>query len=259
MVRLIASLFSNAALAVMFGFGGLVALIRVYGGDLPSHDELRDYRPKMLSRVYSGEGQVIAEYARERRVFVPIDEVPDMVKQAFISAEDKNFYSHPGVDMSGIMKAIVRYGRARAQGRRARLSGASTITQQVMKNFLVGDERSMERKIKEGILAVRVEQTFTKDQILELYLNDIFLGARSYGIVAAAENYFGKTLEELEPQEAAYLAALPKAPSNLHPIKNHDRAFERRNYVLREMAENGALRKEISEQLQQEPLKTQLG
>ena len=239
-------------------FGTMIALIRAYGGDLPSHDELREYRPKMLTRVYSGEGDVIAEFAKQRRVFVPIDEVPDVVKQAFISAEDKNFYSHPGVDAAGILKAIVRFAQARATGRSARLSGASTITQQVMKNFLVGDERSIERKIKEGILAVRVERTFTKDQILELYLNDIFLGARSYGIVAAAENYFGKTLEDLEPHEAAYLAALPKAPSTYHPIKNRQRAVARRNYVLREMAENGAIRREIVDDLRALPLGTVL-
>ena len=258
MIRLIASLFSNLALMGIFAFGGMVALIRGYASDLPSHDELRNYQPAMLSRVYSGEGDVIAEFARERRVFVPIDEVPDLVKQAFISAEDKNFYSHPGVDAGGIAKAIARFVQAKASGRGGRLTGASTITQQVMKNFLLSSERAVERKIKEAILAVRVESAMTKDQILELYLNDIFLGARSYGIVAAAENYFGKTLEELLPEEAAYLAALPKAPSTYHPIKNYDRAVVRRNYVLKEMGENGVIPVALARAAQETPLVTVL-
>ena len=140
MLRFFATIFSNMSLAAIMVFGTMIALIRGYGNDLPSHAELREYRPKMLTRVYSGEGDVIAEFAKQRRVFVPIDEVPDLVKQAFISAEDKNFYSHPGVDAGGILKAVARFAQARASGRAARLSGASTITQQVMKNFLVGDE-----------------------------------------------------------------------------------------------------------------------
>ena len=259
MIRLIASLFSNLALMGLVGFGVLIALIRTYADDLPSHQELDNYQPDMLTRVYSGEGDVIAEFARERRVFVPIDEVPDLVKDAFISAEDKNFYSHPGIDAAGIAKAIARFAQARAQGRPARLSGASTITQQVMKNFLLTSERELERKIKEAILAFRVEGAMTKDEILELYLNDIFLGARSHGIVAAAENYFGKTLEDLTPEEAAYLAALPKAPSDYHPIRQYDRAITRRNYVLREMAENGALDPPSYQQARAEPLETILG
>ncbi|MEM9062915.1 MAG: penicillin-binding protein 1A [Pseudomonadota bacterium] len=259
MIRFIATLFSNIALLGIFAFGGLIGIVRVYGSDLPSHDELRNYQPAMLSRVYSGEGEVIAEFARERRVFVPVDEIPELVKEAFISAEDKNFYSHPGVDAGGIAKAIVRFAQARATGGAARLTGASTITQQVMKNFLLSSERALERKIKEAILAVRVETAMTKDQILELYLNDIFLGARSYGIVAAAENYFDKTLEELRVEEAAYLAALPKAPSTYHPIKNHDRAKWRRNYVLREMGENGAISIADARAAQTKPLETVLG
>ncbi|MEM7422601.1 MAG: PBP1A family penicillin-binding protein [Pseudomonadota bacterium] len=256
MSRLLASLFSNLSLMMIFGFIGLAGVMRIYASDLPSHDELRNYQPKMLSRVYSGEGKIVAEFARERRVFVPIDEVPDLVKQAFISAEDKNFYSHPGVDATGIMKAVFRFAEARAKGRSARLTGASTITQQVMKNFLVGDERSVERKIKEGILAVRVESAMSKDKILELYLNDIALGQRAHGIVAAAENYFDKTLEELEPEEAAYLAALPKGPANYHPIKFEARATARRNYVLREMAENGVISRDAYAMYRERPLET---
>ena len=258
MIRLLATIFSNVALLGIFAFGGMIAIVRAFGSDLPSYDELRNYQPAMLSRVYSGEGEVIAEFARERRVFVPVNEVPELVKQAFISAEDKNFYSHPGIDAGGIAKAIARFAQARATGRPAQLTGASTITQQVMKNFLLSSERALERKAKEAILAVRVETAMTKDQILELYLNDIFLGARSYGIVAAAENYFGKTLEELQPEEAAYLAALPKAPSTYHPIKNRARATARRNYVLREMGENGAISTTEARAAQDRPLNTVL-
>ena len=241
MIRFVGSLFSLLCTGAMFAVVGLAGLVYIYGRALPGQDDLANYHPKLLTRVYSGEGQVIAEFYREKRVFVPIDEVPLLVKNAFISAEDKNFYTHPGVDAVGIGKAITRFAMARAAGRPARLSGASTITQQVMKNFLVGSDRSFERKIKEAILAVRISSALSKDLILELYLNDIFLGQNTYGVVASAQRYFGKTLEELTPEDAAYLAALPKAPSDLHPVRQYDRAVIRRNYVLEEMAQNGHL------------------
>jgi penicillin-binding protein 1A len=259
MIRLIGTFFAFITNGVIFAVAGVAALVYLYGNDLPRHDELLDYHPKMLSRVYSGEGEVLAEFYRERRVFVPIDEVPPLVKNAFISAEDKNFYTHPGVDAVGIAKAITRFTMARATGRQARLSGASTITQQVMKNFLVGSARSFERKIKEAILAVRISGALSKDQVLELYLNDIFLGQNTYGIVAAAQRYFGKTLEELTPAEAAYLAALPKAPSDLHPVREYDRAVGRRNYVLEEMAQNRHLDRAIAEAAKELPLETIIG
>ncbi|MEM1343439.1 MAG: PBP1A family penicillin-binding protein [Pseudomonadota bacterium] len=259
MTRLFASLFSNACIAGLFAMVAAAALVRMYGAGLPSHEELTDYRPAMLSRVYSGEGKVIAEYARQRRVFAPVEEIPDLVKNAFISAEDKNFYTHTGVDPLGVAKAIARFVQGRAQGRSVRLTGASTITQQVMKNFLVGNARSIERKIKEAVLAVRLDGALSKDQILELYLNEIFLGARSYGVATAARNYFGKPLEDLLPHEAAYLAALPKAPSELHPIRDHDRALARRNYVLREMHQNGHLSDAAVRAARAEPLVTILG
>ena len=175
------------------------------------------------------------EFAKERRIFTPIDEIPDLVKFAFVSAEDKNFYSHKGYDPLGIIKA----GIDALKGERLR--GASTITQQVMKNFALSGGRSAERKIKELILASRLEETLSKDKILELYLNEIELGQNSFGVTAAAQTYFNKTLEELLPQEAAYLAALPKAPSNYHPVRQKERAISRRNFVLKEMAENGYL------------------
>ncbi|MEO1600579.1 MAG: PBP1A family penicillin-binding protein [Pseudomonadota bacterium] len=256
MTRLLAGLFANGAIAGLFGLIALVAVGRMYGADLPEHDELVNYQPPMLSRAYSGEGRVIAEFARERRVFAPIDEVPPLVINAFISAEDKNYWEHPGVDATGIVKAVIRYGMAKAQGRPVRLAGASTITQQVMKNFLLDRDRELERKIKEMILALRLDGALSKEHILELYLNDIFLGARAYGVAAAARNYFGKPLEDLTPPEAAYLAALPKAPSELHPIRNKERAVERRNYVLEEMAQNGHLPRDEAEAAKDEPLVT---
>ena len=178
---------------------------------------------------------MIDEFAKERRLFTPAEEIPDLVKYAFISAEDKNFYTHKGYDARGIAAAAVEAVRSRGQSVR----GASTITQQVMKNFLLGGERRIERKIKEIILATRVEQTLSKEQILELYMNEIFLGQNSYGVTAAAQTYFNKTLGELSPHEAATLASMPKAPGKFHPVRNKERVLARRNFVLKEMSENG--------------------
>lgn len=256
MTRLFGTLFSAVAAALLFGVIAVAALVHYYAQDLPGHQELVEYKPKLLTRVYSGEGKVMAEFYHEKRVFVPIEEVPELVIAAFISAEDKNFYNHPGVDAVGIAKAFTRYAQGKVTGQSVRLAGASTITQQVMKNFLLDNERSFERKIKEAILAVRLEDALSKDDILELYLNEIYLGARSYGIVAAANNYFGKPLEELTAAEAAYLAALPKEPSNLHPIRDRDRALERRDYVLREMQDNGYLPRAEAETAIESPLDT---
>jgi penicillin-binding protein 1A len=259
MIRFIGSLFSLLSNGAIFAVGGLAALTYLYGRELPAHDELVSYHPQMLSRVYSGEGEVLTEFYHEKRVFVPVDEIPPLLKNAFISAEDKNFYTHPGIDAVGIAKAITRFAMARAAGQPARLSGASTITQQVMKNFLIGNDRSFERKIKEAILAVRISGALSKDLILELYLNDIFLGQNTYGVVAAAQRYFGKTLEELTPEDAAYLAALPKAPSSLHPVREHDKAVARRNYVLEEMAQNGHLDRAAADAAKQRSLETIVG
>jgi penicillin-binding protein 1A len=259
MLRFIGTLFSFAANGFIIGIGGLAGLVYVYDRDLPGMGELADYQPPMVSRVYDGTGTVIAEFYREKRIFIPVEEVPELVRHAFISAEDKNFYTHPGVDALGIAKAVTRYVADRVTGQPSRLSGASTITQQVMKNFLVGNERSIERKIKEAILAVRISAALSKDKILELYLNDIFLGQNTYGVAAAAQTYFGKPLEELAPEEAAYLAALPKAPSNLHPVRDHEAAVARRNYVLEEMAQNGYLSRAEAEAAKDRPLETIIG
>ncbi len=211
------------------------AVFWMYGRDLPSHESLAQYKPPTISRIYSGEGQLIDEFAQERRLFTPSEEIPDLVKQAFISAEDKNFYTHQGYDPRGIIAAGVEAVRTKGETVR----GASTITQQVMKNFLLSGDRRAERKIKEIILATRLEDTLDKEQILELYMNEIFLGQNSYGVTAAAQTYFNKTLQELTPHEAAMLAAMPKAPSDYHPVRQKERLLNRRNYVLREMQQNG--------------------
>nr|WP_242679018.1 PBP1A family penicillin-binding protein [Rhodobacter calidifons] len=207
----------------------------MYSRDLPSHENLAQYTPATISRIYSGEGRIIDEFAQERRLFVASEDIPDLVKQAFISAEDKNFYRHHGYDTRGMIAALIEAVKSRGESMR----GASTITQQVMKNFLLDGSRSVERKIKEIILATRLEQTLSKDKILELYLNEIFLGQNSYGVAAAAQTYFNKPLTELAPHEAAMLAAMPQAPGKYHPVTARERVTERRNYVLREMWQNG--------------------
>ncbi|MCV6585011.1 MAG: PBP1A family penicillin-binding protein [Marinibacterium sp.] len=228
-------IFSFVTLGVFMVALTIGGIFWMYGRDLPSHESLAQYKPPTISRIYSGEGRLIDEFAQERRLFTPAEDVPDMVKQAFISAEDKNFYVHKGYDPRGIAAAAVDAVRSGGQD----LRGASTITQQVMKNFLLSGDRRAERKIKEIILATRLEQTLDKEQILELYLNEIFLGQNSYGVTAAAQTYFNKTLAELAPHEAAFLASLPKAPSDYHPVRRKDRLLARRNFVLKEMYENG--------------------
>ncbi len=219
---------------VMAGFT-LGGIFFIYGRDLPSYEVLATYTPKTISRIYSGEGQIIDEFAVERRLFTPAEEIPDLVKQAFISAEDKNFYDHAGYDARGMAAAFVDAVKSRGED----IRGASTITQQVMKNFLLDGSRSAERKIKEIILATRIEGAMPKEKILELYLNEIFLGQNSFGVTAAALTYFNKSLSELTAGEAAYLASLPKSPSNRHPVRDQETAIFWRNNTLREMFENG--------------------
>ena len=243
------TLFTLGAVGAAVGLG---AIFYIYGRDLPSHEVLAQYTPQTISRIYSGEGQIIDEFANERRLFTPAAEIPDLVKFAFVSAEDKNFYSHPGYDARGI--AAVIYEAVASRGRDIR--GASTITQQVMKNFLLSGDVTIERKIQEIILAVRAEQVLSKEQILELYLNEIFLGLNSYGITAAAQTYFNKPLSELSPGEAAYLAALAQRPGNLHPVRQIEASVNRRNYVLREMFENGYIDRATMEFEQAQPLLT---
>jgi penicillin-binding protein 1A len=245
-------IFTFVTVSVLVVALSIGAVLSVYGHDLPSHQSLAQYAPPTISRIYSARGRIIDEFARERRLFTPAEDIPDQVKQAFISAEDKNFYTHSGYDARGIASAI--YEAIRTRGRTLR--GASTITQQVMKNFLLGGERRIERKIKEIILATRIEETLSKEKILELYLNEIFLGQNSYGVTAAAQTYFNKSLSELAPHEAAFLAAMPKAPSDYHPVRNRDRLRERRDYVLREMHQNGYITKAVYEEEATKPIRS---
>ncbi|WP_276716766.1 penicillin-binding protein 1A [Pseudooceanicola nitratireducens] len=256
MIRFVLSffggIFSFLTLGVMIIALSIGAIFWVYGRDLPSHESLASYQPKTISRIYSSEGRIIDEFAQERRLFAPADEIPELVKHAFISAEDKNFYTHAGYDTRGIAAAIVEAVQSRGQNVR----GASTITQQVMKNFLLSGDRQIERKIKEIILATRLEETLPKEKILELYLNEIFLGQNSYGVAAAAQTYFNKALSDLAPHEAAFLASLPKAPSDFHPVRRKERVTERRNFVLREMMENGYITRAVYEHEVALPLKS---
>ncbi len=244
------AIFSWIVLAVFMGLLILASIFWTYARDLPSHEQLVNYAPPVISRIYSGEGRLMDEFARERRLYTPSEEIPDLVKWAFISAEDKNFYHHKGYDLRGIAAAAIQAARG------GRLRGASTITQQVVKNFLLSSDRRAERKIKELILAVRLEAALTKDQILGLYLNEIDLGVRSFGVTAAAQSYFNKTLDELAPEEAAFLAIHPKAPYKYNPAQNYEGAMERRNYVLREMYQNGYLTREQYETARAAPIRT---
>ncbi len=238
---------------------GLVAVgIYVYEltSDLPSVDALNNYSPPVTTRVYAGDGTLIGEFARERRIFVPIGFVPPLVIKAFVSAEDKNFFTHPGIDPSGIVRAAINDVFNVLEHRR--LEGASTITQQVAKNFLLNSDVKFSRKIREAVLAVRIDATYSKPKILELYLNEIFLGQNSYGVAAAALNYFGKSLDQLDVAQAAFLAALPKAPSNYDPRTNYQAALDRRNWVIGQMADNGYITREQAREAMAEPLKTQI-
>lgn len=250
---------------VMAGIGllGAIALaglvVAVYAAwvfhDLPDASELADYRPATATRVYAGDGTLIGEFSDERRIYVPYEQVPATVVQAFLAAEDRNFFQHGGIDVSGIGRASLKNVFNVVSGRR--LEGGSTITQQVAKNVLLTNESSLNRKLKEAILSSRLEATLTKEQILELYLNEIFLGYRSYGVASAAYNYFGKSLAQLTPDEAAFLAALPKGPNNYHPKRHPGAAKGRRDWVLGEMAQNGWLTPEQLATARARPLSTQ--
>ena len=214
-----------------------------FGKDLPDYKELSKYNPNVVTRIHAGNGALLAEYATQKRVFVPISVIPKKVINAFISAEDKDFYNHFGIDLMATLRALIT--NVKNIGTNKRLIGASTITQQVAKNFLLSSEMSYERKIKEAILAIRIERAFSKNEILELYLNEIYLGFKSYGVAAAALNYFDKSLDNLDLSEAAFLAALPKAPNNYNPIYKKKQAMMRRNWVLSQMSKNGFIEDDI--------------
>ncbi len=252
MLRLFGFLFTAGVIVFLAGSAVAAYVLWQFSQDLPDYEALANYEPKVMSRLHANDGRLIAEYAREERLYVPVETVPEMVVSAFLSAEDKNFFEHGGIDLPAIMRAVVTNIRNYMDNRR--LVGASTITQQVAKNFLLTSERSVERKVKEAMLAIRMERAFDKGKILELYLNEIYFGMGSYGIAAASLNYFGKELHELEVHEAAYLAALPKAPNNYHPFRHTERAIGRRNWVIDQMRENGHITAEQAKAAEARPL-----
>ncbi|WP_313196370.1 penicillin-binding protein 1A [Shinella zoogloeoides] len=252
MIRLIGYFFGIGAVFFL-GVAGAVALyLASVAKDLPDYEVLNNYAPPVTTRVHAGNGALMAEYARERRLYLPIQAIPDRVKAAFLSAEDKNFYQHPGVDVTGLFRAIMVNVQNMGSGRRP--VGASTITQQVAKNFLLSSDQTMDRKVKEAILSFRIEQAYSKDRILELYLNEIFFGLNSYGIAGAALTYFDKSVTELTIAESAYLASLPKGPSNYHPFRHPDAALERRNWVIDRMVENGYVTQSDGAEAKAQPL-----
>lgn len=248
-------LLSIGLLGLIGGVAAVSFVIHHFSQDLPDYNQLKSYEPPIITRIYAGDGRLMAEYAQQRRIFMPIQKIPDVVKNAFLSAEDQNFYNHNGVDPKAIARAVLINLQNYGSGRR--LVGASTITQQVAKNFLLTNEVKLERKIKEAILAMRMEKALSKDELLELYLNEIFLGQRAYGVAAASLVYFNKSLDELSIDEAAYLAALPKAPNNYHPVRKHKAAVARRDWVIGRMAEDGHITQSQAELAQAKPLTTQ--
>ncbi|MGB3864011.1 MAG: penicillin-binding protein 1A [Xanthobacteraceae bacterium] len=250
--RFMGFLFAAGTIVFLVGVAAAAGLIWHFSKDLPDYSQLQNYEPPVMTRVHASDGSLVAEYSRERRLYLPIQAVPKLVINAFLAAEDKNFYEHGGIDYSGMARAALLYVQNYGSNRRPQ--GASTITQQVAKNFLLTNEVSFARKIKEALLAMRIERTYSKDKILELYLNEIYLGLGAYGIAAASLVYFDKSVNELTVAEAAYLAALPKAPSTLHPVKNRDRAIERRNYVIDRLVENGWINQTDAEAARKAPL-----
>ena len=240
--------FATAALIV--GTGTVASLFWHFSHGLPDHKQLADYQPAISSRLYASDGRLLAEYAREKRVFVPVAAMPKRVLEAFVAAEDQRFFSHPGVDFVGVLRAVV----ANVANPGKRPEGASGITQQVAKNFLLTNQATLARKIREAILAFRIEETYSKERILELYLNEIYLGSGNYGVAQAAINYFDRSLDELSLSEIAYLAALPKAPNRYNVARNEKEAYARRDYVLGRMREDGYITQAEMDQARTEKL-----
>src|SRR6202451_2013828 len=247
--RFIGFVFATGAIVFVIAAAIVGAVIFKFEQDLPDYSQLKNYEPPVMTRVHASDGSLLAEYAHERRLYLPSAAIPKLVKDAFISAEDKNFYIHRGFDPEGIVRAAYVF----LQGSK-RVQGASTITQQVAKNFLLNNERTFDRKIREILLSMRIESAYSKEKILELYLNEIYLGLSNYGVAAAALNYFNKSVNELTIAEVAYLAALPKEPIALHPFRNRDRAIERRNYVIGRMEEDGYITAKQASDARAEPL-----
>jgi len=250
MWKFIKYLFNITFSALALGILAFVIVLAYYNGSLPDHRQLAGYEPPVMTRLYTSNGMLLKEYAKEKRVFIPISNIPKIVVNSFIAAEDRNFYSHYGVDIFGILRALINNISGKGS-----LQGGSTITQQVAKNIILGSERTLERKIREAILATRISFSFPKERVLELYLNETYLGAGSYGVAAAALNYFDKSVNELNVQEAALLASMPKAPTAYNPWKNYNRAFERRNWVIKSMVEEGFISADVAESAMKEPIK----
>ena len=235
MLKLFKILMAFGLACLIVGTGTVAGLFWHFSHGLPDHKQLADYQPATVSRLYAADGRLLMEYAREKRVFVPVAAMPKRLLQAFVAAEDQRFFTHPGVDLLGVLRASL--SNLANPGKRP--EGASGITQQVAKNFLLNNQATLSRKIREAILAFRIEETYSKERILELYLNEIYLGAGNYGIAAAAMNYFDRSLGELSLSEIAYLAALPKAPNRYSITKNEKDAYYRRDYVLGRMRGDG--------------------
>ena len=231
----------------------ILGILWNFSNNIPDYKFLKSYKPPVSSKVYSGNGDLVADFSKEKRIFVPISSVPNNVINAFLSAEDKNFFSHPGVDAKGVLRAVINNFKNILTSKR--LEGASTITQQVAKNFLLTNEVSLNRKIKEAILAFRIERALSKERILELYLNQIYLGSGAYGVAAASLEYFDKSIKELNYAEASLLAALPKAPSKYNPFRNKDLAKFRRNLVLNNLLENNFINKKEYEDYKNKEIK----
>src|SRR5882757_5306441 len=252
LLRFFGFLFTAGTILFLAGLAGAAGLFWHFSKDLPDYSQLQNYEPPVMTRVHAADGALLGEFAKERRLYIPIQAVPKLVINAFLAAEDKNFYEHGGIDYTGMARAGVAYIQNFGSNRRPQ--GASTITQQVAKNFFFTNEVSFARKIKEALLAMRIEKTYSKDKILELYLNEIYLGVGAYGIAAASLVYFDKSVNELTVAEASYLAALPKAPAALHPVRNRDRAIERRNYVVDRLLENGWIKQADADKARKDPL-----
>ena len=222
--------------AILLFFLIVISVLWAFSNNLPDYKYLKNYKAPVSSKIYSGDGELIQDFSSEKRIFIPYNSIPKIVINSFLSAEDKNFFEHPGIDAKGVLRAIIKNISNIINSKR--LEGASTITQQVAKNFLLTNEVSLKRKLKEAILAFRIERSLSKERILELYLNQIYLGQGSYGIAAASLEYFDKSIDELNYEEAALLAALPKAPSRYNPYKNKKVAKFRRDLVLKNLLEN---------------------
>ena len=267
LLSLLGFVFGTGVLIFVVASAAVGMLLYQASKDLPDYEKLTKYEPPVMTRIHAHDGSLISEFARERRIFVPVNSIPKLVIGAYLSAEDRRFYQHGGVDPVGMGRALVTNLYDKIVGIRKRPQGASTITQQVAKNFLLLDLVTMEnktsldeytRKIKEAILAIRIERAYSKDKILELYLNEIFLGLNSYGVAAAAMTYFNKELQDLSIEEAAYLAALPKGPNNYHPFRQKQRATERRDWIIGQMAENGYITEQQAAEARKKPLAVNL-